>query len=53
MLASLNYLRDFRGGPEGEASPSNAGNEGLIPGWEAKTSSASPPENQNTKIEAI
>lgn len=49
MLASLNYLRDFRGGPEVEASPSNVGNEGLIPGQEAKTPSASPPKNQNTE----
>ena len=53
MLTSLNYLRGFYGGPEVETSPSNAGSEGLIPGWRAEIPYASPPKNQNTKTEGI
>ena len=41
--------RDFPGGPAVEISPSNAGCVGLIPGWGAKISRPSQPENQNIK----
>ena len=32
-----------------KTSPSNAGNEGLIPGWGAKIPHASGPKNQNKR----
>ena len=45
--------RDFPGGPVVKTSPSNAGGEGLIPGWGAKIPHVSWPKSQNIKIELI
>ena len=40
---------DFPGGPVVKTSPSNAGDEGSIPGRGAKIPHASQPRNQNVK----
>ena len=42
-------LRGFPGGPEVKTLSSNAGGEGLIPGWRAKLSHALGPKNQNVR----
>ena len=42
-------FRDFPGGPVVEASPSNAGGAGSIPGRGAKMPHALRPKNQNIK----
>ena len=42
-------LRGFPGGPEGKTLSSNAGGEGLIPGWRAKLSHALEPKNQDIR----
>ena len=42
-------MGDFLGSPVVKISPSNARDEGSIPGWGAKIPHASRPKNQNIK----
>ena len=44
---------DFPGGPVVKTSPSNAGGEGSIPGWEAKILHVPWPNNPKHETEAI
>ena len=49
VLSKTPPCGDFPGGAVVKSSPSNAGDEGSIPGWGAKISHASGPKNQNIK----